>query len=103
MSWSRSHKHCSSRAPALNLLSKEQYAPYRRRMRSGTSGVRDSWTQGRAPLGVSDEGVLEIELDVLKAVSLFVCAFEAQERFSVGGAMLREIGAGELSGPSRCA
>ena len=40
--------------------------------------------------------------ELLKAVSLFVRAFEAQERFSVGVAMLREIYAGESSGPSRC-
>jgi hypothetical protein len=30
-------------------------------------------------------------MELLKAVSLFVCAFEAQERFSVGRAMLREF------------
>jgi hypothetical protein len=36
----------------------------------------------------SDEGV-----ELLKAVSLFVSAFEAQERFSVGRAMLREADA----------
>lgn len=34
----------------------------------------------------SDEGV-----ELLKAVSLFVSAFEAQERFGVGRAMLREF------------
>lgn len=38
----------------------------------------------------SDEGV-----ELLKAVSLFVSAFEAQERFSVGRAMLREADAAE--------
>jgi hypothetical protein len=38
----------------------------------------------------SDEGV-----ELLKAVSLFVSAFEAQERFSVGRAMLREADAKE--------
>ena len=61
----------------------------------------DEFGRGAALAVVSEAVGSDEWLALLKAVSLFVCAFEARERFSVGVAMLREIDAEEFSGPSR--